>query len=220
MSTYLVPSILSSTLPRSLAPDEVSRQRLALRYVTWVDCRVVVLTLTPDLLLVRFCRKLVRRPTLFFQLTAQLSHPRTVMIIPLFFLSFHLLIFYLVFFQLCETYPQQLFVPRSASTHVLMGSASFRSKARMPVLSYLHRQNQVSAHIPISMFCRDVTAATSAFHSLFDVIVFCDRRQSVDAVSLWRDLARVARRTKRCYSQYEIPTLNLLSCTSSTLDPR
>ena len=87
-------SWLEQTDSRStLTPDEVSRQRLTLRYVTWVDCRVVVLTLTPDLLLVRFCRKLVRRPTLFFQLTAQLSHPRAVMIIPLFFLSFHLLIF-------------------------------------------------------------------------------------------------------------------------------
>lgn len=44
--------------------------------------------------------------------------------------------------QLCDTYPQSLFVPASASTIVLVGSASFRSKGRLPVLTYLHK-NQV-----------------------------------------------------------------------------
>ncbi len=44
--------------------------------------------------------------------------------------------------QLCDTYPQCLFVPTSVSTIVLVGSASFRSKGRLPVLTYLHK-NQV-----------------------------------------------------------------------------
>lgn len=42
-------------------------------------------------------------------------------------------------YQLCDTYPQCLFVPTSVSTIVLVGSASFRSKGRLPVLTYLHK---------------------------------------------------------------------------------
>uniref|UniRef100_A0A0P5Q1A2 phosphatidylinositol-3,5-bisphosphate 3-phosphatase n=1 Tax=Daphnia magna TaxID=35525 RepID=A0A0P5Q1A2_9CRUS len=42
-------------------------------------------------------------------------------------------------YQLCDTYPQCLFVPSSVSTIVLVGSASFRSKGRLPVLTYLHK---------------------------------------------------------------------------------
>lgn len=48
--------------------------------------------------------------------------------------------------QLCDTYPQCLFVPSSVSTIVLVGSASFRSKGRLPVLTYLHK-NQVKKNI-------------------------------------------------------------------------
>lgn len=42
-------------------------------------------------------------------------------------------------YQLCDTYPQCLFIPTSVSTIVLVGSASFRSKGRLPVLTYLHK---------------------------------------------------------------------------------
>lgn len=40
-------------------------------------------------------------------------------------------------YQLCATYPSVLYLPRSASTSIITGSASFRSKGRLPVLSYL-----------------------------------------------------------------------------------
>lgn len=43
-----------------------------------------------------------------------------------------------VFFQLCETYPRHLFVPKTANNQVLVGSSKFRAKGRLPVLSYLH----------------------------------------------------------------------------------
>ncbi|CAG9864729.1 unnamed protein product [Phyllotreta striolata] len=42
-------------------------------------------------------------------------------------------------YQLCDTYPRVLFVPSSASDRVLLGSSRFRSKGRLPVLSYLHK---------------------------------------------------------------------------------
>jgi myotubularin-related protein 6/7/8 len=41
-------------------------------------------------------------------------------------------------YDLCETYPKYLIVPASANITTLMGSSKFRSKGRLPVLSYLH----------------------------------------------------------------------------------
>ena len=46
--------------------------------------------------------------------------------------------------QLCDTYPSLLYVPSIATTPVLVGSSKFRSRGRLPALSYLHRENQVS----------------------------------------------------------------------------
>lgn len=41
-------------------------------------------------------------------------------------------------YEICDTYPKHLFIPTSASTTILIGSSKFRSKGRLPVLSYLH----------------------------------------------------------------------------------
>ncbi|XP_030749831.1 myotubularin-related protein 6 [Sitophilus oryzae] len=41
-------------------------------------------------------------------------------------------------YELCDTYPKHLFVPYSATKKTLRGSSGFRSKGRLPVLSYLH----------------------------------------------------------------------------------
>lgn len=45
--------------------------------------------------------------------------------------------------QLCDTYPKYLYVPSSASTNILLGSSKFRSKGRLPVLSYLHKNKVI-----------------------------------------------------------------------------
>lgn len=45
-------------------------------------------------------------------------------------------------YAICDTYPTQLYVPASASTAMLIGCSRFRSKGRLPVLTYLH-DNQV-----------------------------------------------------------------------------
>ena len=47
-------------------------------------------------------------------------------------------------YEVCDTYPPLLAVPAAASTAVLIGCARFRSKGRLPVLSYRHH-NQVRA---------------------------------------------------------------------------
>ncbi|XP_024082511.1 myotubularin-related protein 8 isoform X2 [Cimex lectularius] len=42
-------------------------------------------------------------------------------------------------YELCDTYPSLLFVPSTANTTILTGSSKFRSKGRLPVLTYLHK---------------------------------------------------------------------------------
>ncbi|XP_063699904.1 myotubularin-related protein 6 isoform X2 [Culicoides brevitarsis] len=41
-------------------------------------------------------------------------------------------------YELCDTYPKQIYVPALASTAMLLGSSRFRSKGRLPALTYLH----------------------------------------------------------------------------------
>ncbi|XP_071787047.1 phosphatidylinositol-3,5-bisphosphate 3-phosphatase MTMR8-like [Asterias amurensis] len=47
-------------------------------------------------------------------------------------------------YEICDTYPKIMHVPVTASTPVLVGSARFRSRGRLPVLSYLHKDNKAS----------------------------------------------------------------------------
>lgn len=47
------------------------------------------------------------------------------------------------FFQICDTYSRHLYVPMLANTPVLVGSSKFRSRGRLPALSYIH-SNMVS----------------------------------------------------------------------------
>ncbi|GIY09708.1 myotubularin-related protein 8 [Caerostris extrusa] len=42
-------------------------------------------------------------------------------------------------YEICDTYPKFLYVPSSASSTILVGSSRFRSRGRLPVLSYLHK---------------------------------------------------------------------------------
>ncbi|XP_062983099.1 myotubularin-related protein 6 [Elgaria multicarinata webbii] len=47
-------------------------------------------------------------------------------------------------YKICETYPRELYVPRTASKHIIVGSSKFRSKGRFPVLSYYHKDNEAA----------------------------------------------------------------------------
>ncbi|XP_052744775.1 myotubularin-related protein 8 [Bicyclus anynana] len=57
-------------------------------------------------------------------------------------------------YELCDTYPSEVYVPARASSAVLLGSASFRSRGRLPVLAYLHHNNAAIARCsqPLSGF--------------------------------------------------------------------
>ncbi|CAH2055641.1 unnamed protein product, partial [Iphiclides podalirius] len=57
-------------------------------------------------------------------------------------------------YELCDTYPSEVYVPARASTAVLVGSASFRSRGRLPVLAYLHHNGAAIARCsqPLSGF--------------------------------------------------------------------
>ncbi|XP_045078724.1 myotubularin-related protein 7b isoform X1 [Coregonus clupeaformis] len=42
-------------------------------------------------------------------------------------------------YRVCDTYPSELFVPKSATPPVIVGSSKFRSRGRLPVLTYFHQ---------------------------------------------------------------------------------
>ncbi|KAJ7396251.1 hypothetical protein BTVI_146996 [Pitangus sulphuratus] len=50
-------------------------------------------------------------------------------------------------YEVCSTYPPEIVVPRAASKAVVMGSSKFRSRGRIPVLSYLYKENNVAAQL-------------------------------------------------------------------------
>ncbi|CAI8047738.1 Myotubularin-related protein 6 [Geodia barretti] len=45
-------------------------------------------------------------------------------------------------YELCDTYSHDLYVPVCATDDIIMGSAKFRSKGRLPILSYYHSPQQ------------------------------------------------------------------------------
>ncbi|KAI1234662.1 Myotubularin-related protein 8 [Lamprotornis superbus] len=47
-------------------------------------------------------------------------------------------------YEVCSTYPPEIVVPRAASRAVVMGSSRFRSRGRIPVLSYLYKENNAA----------------------------------------------------------------------------
>ena len=51
---------------------------------------------------------------------------------------------FFTFLQMCPTYSAHLYVPAGADDNVVRGSAKFRSKGRLPVLSYYYAPKKVS----------------------------------------------------------------------------
>ncbi|XP_076843652.1 phosphatidylinositol-3,5-bisphosphate 3-phosphatase MTMR8 isoform X2 [Brachyhypopomus gauderio] len=47
-------------------------------------------------------------------------------------------------YQLCSTYPSLLGIPKSASVATVTGSAKFRSRGRLPALSYYHKDTKAA----------------------------------------------------------------------------
>ncbi|KAM3865052.1 myotubularin-related protein 7b [Diretmus argenteus] len=42
-------------------------------------------------------------------------------------------------YRVCDTYPSELFVPKSATPGIIVGSSRFRSRGRFPALAYFHQ---------------------------------------------------------------------------------
>ncbi|XP_040099087.1 myotubularin-related protein 7 [Oryx dammah] len=47
-------------------------------------------------------------------------------------------------YRVCDSYPTELYVPRSATAHIIVGSSKFRSRRRFPALSYYYKDNHAS----------------------------------------------------------------------------
>lgn len=97
-------------------------------------------------------------------------------------------------FKLSETYPETLYVPAAASDEVVYGSAVFRSKHRVPALTYLHSSGGVIVRCsqPLAGFNNRSASdeklielmKNSAPRSKRDNVVFlCDTRPKINAVA-------------------------------------
>uniref|UniRef100_A0A8C0QLL4 Myotubularin related protein 7 n=1 Tax=Chelonoidis abingdonii TaxID=106734 RepID=A0A8C0QLL4_CHEAB len=47
-------------------------------------------------------------------------------------------------YQVCDSYPTEVYVPKSATAHIIVGSSKFRSRRRFPALSYYCKDNNAS----------------------------------------------------------------------------
>uniref|UniRef100_A0A8C9QXL1 Myotubularin related protein 7b n=1 Tax=Scleropages formosus TaxID=113540 RepID=A0A8C9QXL1_SCLFO len=47
-------------------------------------------------------------------------------------------------YRVCDTYPSDLYVPKSVTTPIVVGSSKFRSRGRFPTLTYYHRDNHAT----------------------------------------------------------------------------
>ncbi|KAL8181154.1 UNVERIFIED_CONTAM: Myotubularin- protein 8 [Gekko kuhli] len=47
-------------------------------------------------------------------------------------------------YEVCSTYPRELGVPKAASRTMVLGSSKFRSRGRIPVLSYFYKENNAA----------------------------------------------------------------------------
>ncbi|GAA6081298.1 myotubularin-related protein 8 isoform X1, partial [Tachysurus ichikawai] len=57
-------------------------------------------------------------------------------------------------FELCSTYPSALGIPKCASVATVTGSAKFRSRNRLPALSYYHKDTKTNKKIDREL-CRE-----------------------------------------------------------------
>uniref|UniRef100_A0A8C3I0P3 Myotubularin related protein 7 n=1 Tax=Chrysemys picta bellii TaxID=8478 RepID=A0A8C3I0P3_CHRPI len=48
-------------------------------------------------------------------------------------------------YQVCDSYPTEVYVPESATAHIIVGSSKFRSRRRFPALSYYCKDNNLNA---------------------------------------------------------------------------
>ncbi|KAJ8271719.1 hypothetical protein COCON_G00105780 [Conger conger] len=47
-------------------------------------------------------------------------------------------------YRICDTYPCELYIPKTATPPIIVGSSKFRSRGRFPTLSYYRRDNHAS----------------------------------------------------------------------------
>lgn len=95
-------------------------------------------------------------------------------------------------YSMCDTYPAQLYVPADADAALLVGSARFRSKGRLPVLTYLHAANGASicrCSQPLSGFSarcyedEQLLAAIKATNPRSEFMYVVDTRPKINAMA-------------------------------------
>uniref|UniRef100_A0A2L2YBW1 phosphatidylinositol-3,5-bisphosphate 3-phosphatase n=1 Tax=Parasteatoda tepidariorum TaxID=114398 RepID=A0A2L2YBW1_PARTP len=94
-------------------------------------------------------------------------------------------------YKICDTYPKILYVPASASNGVLLGSSRFRSRGRLPVLSYLHKNQAAICRCsqPLSGFSARCVEDEQLLHYMLksspnkDFMYVVDTRPKINAMA-------------------------------------
>ncbi|XP_034080420.1 myotubularin-related protein 7b [Gymnodraco acuticeps] len=95
-------------------------------------------------------------------------------------------------YRVCETYPSELYVPKSATPPIIVGSARFRSRGRFPALSYFHQDTLAAVcrcSQPLSGFsgrCQEDEAMLQALMKAnpgSDYIYVVDTRPKLNAMA-------------------------------------
>ena len=82
--------------------------------------------------------------------------------------------------QVCDTYPSELFVPKSATPAIIVGSSRFRSRGRFPVLSYFHQDTLVSNKQPHEhMQMVKIIIMTTMVRIVMTVMFYCPKGSSM-----------------------------------------
>lgn len=117
--------------------------------------------------------------------------------------------------QLCDTYPKYLYVPASATTTILLGSSKFRSKGRLPVLSYLHK-NKVNFSNLLSIFCSLQNYSFLLFLIIMQAVICrCSQPLSGFSARCVEDeqlLNCILQSNPNCNFMYVVDTRPMVSC--------
>lgn len=126
---------------------------------------------------------------------------------------------FLLVTQVCDTYPADLFVPKSVTLPVIIGSSKFRSRGRFPTLSYYCKENHVSlsAHLEHS-FCslsihlpllKRLWRISSCLPYVLACQIFCHRIE--DASSRFKNTVFLRLECSYIY-KYLISDMTLMRC--------
>ncbi|GAB0188498.1 myotubularin-related protein 7 [Grus japonensis] len=83
-------------------------------------------------------------------------------------------------YGVCDSYPTEVYVPKSATAHIIVGSSKFRSRRRFPALSYYCKDNNLFG---ANKFNDDVTPYSASYRMCVNMASICRSSQPLSGFS-------------------------------------